>query len=68
MKSTAAILGLAVLLGGGFAPSGPTATAGRAKSTQLESAVTLGELWYGDEIKLKDLKGKVVLYEFWGIN
>ncbi len=43
MKSTAAILGLAVLLGGVFALSGPTATAGPAKSTQLESAVTLGE-------------------------
>ena len=68
MKSTAAILGLAVLLGGLFALSGPTATAGPAKSTQLESVVTLGEVWYGDEINLKDLKGKVVLYEFWGIN
>ena len=68
MKSTAAILGLAVLMGGVLALSGPTATAVPAKSTQLESAVTLGEHWFGDEINLKELKGKVVLYEFWGLN
>jgi cytochrome oxidase Cu insertion factor (SCO1/SenC/PrrC family) len=67
MRSTA-ILGLAIVLGGAFTVAGSTATAEPAKSTELESVVSLGEHWYGDEIDLKDLKGKVVLLEFWGLN
>ena len=30
--------------------------------------VKLGEHWYGTELKNEDLKGRVVLMEFWGIN
>ena len=30
--------------------------------------VKLGEHWYGPELKNEDLRGRVVLIEFWGIN
>ena len=66
MKSIA-IPGLA-LLAGALALYGPSATARPASSTQLDKAVSLGEHWYGDKINLEELKGRVVLYEFWGIN
>lgn len=68
MKSTATILGLAAFLVGAVALTGAALTANPAKSTQLESAVRLGGHWYGEEIDLEKLKGRVVLYEFWGIN
>jgi len=32
------------------------------------SKVTLGEHWYGPKVELEELKGKVVLLEFWGFN
>lgn len=68
MKSTGVFLGVAALLGGVLAIALPVATAVPAKSTQLESSVRLGGHWYGEQIDLKELRGKVVLYEFWGIN
>jgi hypothetical protein len=30
--------------------------------------VTLGEHWYGQDVSVDDLKGRVVLLEFWGYN
>jgi hypothetical protein len=35
------------------------------KGTLLEK-VNLGENWYGPKLSLDDLKGRVVLIEFWG--
>ena len=32
------------------------------------SDVKLGDHWYGPEWTPEDLKGRVVLYEFWGKN
>lgn len=37
-------------------------------STKLSDVVDLGKHWYGDELTMKDLEGRVVLFEFWGYN
>jgi len=44
-----------------------TSSALAAPST-LKDSVRLGEHWYGPEFKLEDLKGRVVLFEIWGMN
>jgi hypothetical protein len=43
---------------------GGTASAAEASLDTIK----LGEHWYGPEWKTEDLKGRVVLFEFWGIN
>ncbi len=68
MKAAGTVLGLVLLMGLSFAFIGPGATASPAKSAKLEKIVNLGEHWYGEKLDLKDLKGRVVLYEFWGLN
>lgn len=35
---------------------------------ELLSKVSLGEQWYGPQIEVGDLKGRVTLIEFWGYN
>ena len=39
-----------------------------AGSDDVLSKVTFGSTWYGPDIKVEDLKGRVVLIEFWGRN
>lgn len=39
----------------------------RAEVTSTEG-INLGEHWYGPQYKVEDLKGRVVLFELWGIN
>lgn len=52
-------LGLLVGLGllGSASPGAQAATLGSLK---------MGEYWYGPNLSLEDLKGRVVLVEFWG--
>lgn len=38
-----------------------------ASATTIDD-LTLGETWYGEPLKPADLKGRVVLVEFWGYN
>ena len=38
-----------------------------AESVNLKSAVRLGSHWYGPELALEDLEGRVVLIEDWGL-
>jgi ABC-type nitrate/sulfonate/bicarbonate transport system substrate-binding protein len=42
-----------------------------AEGTEVKStleAVSLGESWFGPKLGVEDLKGRVVLIEFWGRN
>lgn len=57
---------LAAILTAGSASFLLAAEATETKST-LES-VSLGENWFGPKLGLEDLKGRVVLIEFWGRN
>lgn len=38
-----------------------------AEATTIDD-LSLGETWYGEALKPADLKGRVVLVEFWGYN
>ncbi len=56
-------LGLASLCLVAFvAAAAPTASA-----VGIED-LTMGDTWWGDTYKIDDLKGKVVIVEFWGFN
>jgi len=57
----AATIGFAVP---SFAEEGP-ASEGDTSNSTLET-LNLGEYWFGAEISLEDLEGKVVLFELWG--
>lgn len=65
MKGIGSILGFGAVLSCCLAFGGSSRA---GKSTQLEKALRLGKHWYGPERKLKDLEGRVVLFEFWGIS
>ena len=39
-----------------------------AQETVSVKDVKLGEHWYGPQLATDDLKGRVFLLEFWGIN
>ena len=41
------------------------ASAATAGDTDLER-LSMGEYWYGAQVDLDDLRGKVVLVEYWG--
>ena len=41
------------------------ATAATAGDSDLER-LSMGDYWYGAQVDVKDLKGKVVLVEYWG--
>jgi len=55
-------VGLALLPALGLAQAPP------AQSEASVSDLKLGAHWYGPSLKTEDLKGRVVLVEFWGIN
>jgi hypothetical protein len=57
---------LAAVLAAGAAPVLLAAEATEATAT-LESA-RFGEQWFGPKFNADDLKGRVVLVEFWGRN
>ena len=39
---------------------------GPADDDAVIADLNLGDHWFGPEVSLKDLKGKVVLFEMWG--
>ena len=45
-----------------------TAVKAEPKGEANLAGVTLGEHWYGPDYTLDDLKGRIVLLEFWGYN
>jgi hypothetical protein len=65
MNKLTGALALAALVA--FAPFGFPGEEPAAKGggTDIEK-VKLGEHWYGPDLKVEDLKGRVVLLEFWG--
>ncbi|MBI4601414.1 MAG: hypothetical protein HY721_05555 [Planctomycetes bacterium] len=63
MRSTSAYL--KPLAAVPFLLSAALATAGEGAGSKLES-LQLGDPWYGPKLALEDLKGRVVLLEFWG--
>lgn len=40
----------------------------KEEETSALEGVSLGEYWYGPNLTSGDLKGRVVLLEFWGYN
>lgn len=48
------------------AVTGIAGSAVRAETVKLQDAVRLGEHWFGPEVSMKDLEGRVVLIEDWG--
>jgi len=79
MKTRAATIVLAVLIFGSVIAtrsSGPDSTLNRftlgrsagaaAAVRKMSQTVTLGSHWYGPELTMRDLKGRVVLIEDWG--
>lgn len=43
------------------------AAAPTASAVSIED-LSLGDTWWGDTHKVEDLKGRVVIVEFWGFN
>jgi hypothetical protein len=40
----------------------------RAEDSKSElDSVRLGDVWYGPKVTVEDLKGRVVLIDFWGL-
>lgn len=58
-----ALLASAIVCSGLCLPS-----VGAEDSTSLLESVKIGESWYGPKLNSEDLKGRVVLIEFWGRN
>lgn len=63
MRKLVVLLALAVGLGA-FIVAEEEESSGAA---QL-SKVSLGQHWYGPQVDLEELKGRVVMLEFWGFN
>ena len=62
MTRTAAVLAVAAAL---IATPG---AAGTENTSKIGASVRMGDHWYGPELSEKDLHGRVVLYEVWGLN
>jgi hypothetical protein len=62
VRTTVAACLLLAGLAGAATPSGSTATREEVRLADLD----LGEHWFGPEITVDSLQGKVVLFEMWG--
>ena len=62
MRALPLTLGLSLL------PAFVVAQAPPAQGDASVSDLKLGAHWFGPDLKTEDLKGRVVLVEFWGIN
>ena len=65
-RHAASLVAVLCAFGTGLSVTGLSAA--DSATVKLESALTLGEHWYGPERTLEDLKGRVVLIEDWGYN
>lgn len=59
---------LGLSLGLSLLPALALAQAPEAQAEVSIADVKLGAHWYGPSLKTEDLKGRVVLVEFWGMN